>query len=131
MHITQLMVMGVAAFGCAIALVACGGSAGYNPAVATNPGTNSALALSQCMHSHGIKNFPDPTSGPGGIGLSLATTPGTGTVTADGITFSGPAFNAAARACAKLLPGGGGPLPPGANPQSPAYEHALAVCGGA
>jgi hypothetical protein len=33
-------------------------------------------------------------------------------VIADGITFSGPAFDAAAKACAKLLPGGGGPPPP-------------------
>ncbi len=61
MHITQLMVIGMAAVGCALALAACGASAGYNPAAATNPSTNSPLALSQCMHSHGIKNFPDPT----------------------------------------------------------------------
>ena len=112
MHITQLMVIGVAAVGCALALVACGASAGYNPAAATHPNNNGPLALSQCMHSHGIKSFPDPTSGTGGPGLSLATSPGSGTVIADGITFSGAAFDAAAKACAKLLPGGGGPPPP-------------------
>ena len=112
MHITQLMVIGVAAVGCALALGACGSSAGYNPAAATNPNTNSPLALSQCMHSHGIKSFPDPTNGSGGPGLSLATSPGSGIVIADGVTFSGPAFDAAAKACAKLLPGGGGPPPP-------------------
>ena len=93
----ELMVMGVAAVGCALVLEACGGSAGYNPAAATNPSTNSPLRLSQCMHSHGIKNFPDPTAAPGGgTGLSLATSPGSETVIADGITFSGPAFDAAA-----------------------------------
>jgi hypothetical protein len=112
MHITQLMVIGVAAVGCALALAACSSSAGYYPAAATNPSSNSPLALSQCMHSHGIKNFPDPTNGSGGPGLSLATSPGSGTVIADGITFSGPAFETAAKACAKLLPGGGGPPPP-------------------
>ncbi len=113
MHGTQAMIIGVVALGCAFALAACGGSSGYNPAAATNPSTNSPLLLSQCMHSHGIKNFPDPTTGPGGgLGLSLATTPGSGTLTAAGITFSGPAFEAAAKACAKLLPGGGGPPPP-------------------
>jgi len=109
MHISQLMVIGVAAVGCALALAACGSSAGYNPAAATNPNSSTGpLALSQCMHSHGIKNFPDPSNG----GLSLSTTPGSGTVTAAGITFSGPAFETAAKACAKLLPGGGGPPPP-------------------
>ncbi len=87
------------------------GSATYNAAATTNPSA-AALTLSQCMHSHGIKNFPDPTNGPGGAGLSLGTSPGSGTVIADGITFSGPAFDAAAKACAKLLPGGGGPPPP-------------------
>ncbi len=112
MHSTQVMVIGVLALGCAFALAACGGSSGYNPAAATNPSTNSPLLLSQCMHSHGIKNFPDPTNGPGGAGLSLATSPGSGTVIAEGITFSGPAFEAAAKACAKLLPGGGAPPPP-------------------
>ena len=112
MHSTQVMVIGVVALGCVFALAACGGSSGYNPAAATNPSANSPLLLSHCMHSHGIKNFPDPTNGPGGPGLSLATSPGTETLTADGITFSGPAFEAAAKACAKLLPGGGGPPPP-------------------
>lgn len=112
MHSTQLAISGIVALGCGLAAAACGGSAGYNPAAATNPSKNSPLLLSQCMHSHGIKNFPDPTNGPGGgLGLSLATTPGSGTLTAAGITFSGPAFEAAAKACAKLLPGGGGPPP--------------------
>ena len=172
MHSTQLLVLGVAVLGCALGLAACGGSANYNPAAATNPNTNSPLLLSQCMHSHGIKNFPDPTNGPGGLGLSLATSPGSGTLTAAGITFSGPAFEAAAKACAKLLPGGGGPPPPltaqqkqralenaecmrkhgvpnfpdptfsnggaatgsgdplaGLDPNSPAFQHAGAVCG--
>jgi hypothetical protein len=122
MHISQLMVIGVTAVGCALALAACGGSAGYNPAAATNPNSSTGpLALSQCMHSHGIKNFPDPSNG----GLSLATTPGSGTVTADGITFSGPAFATAAKACAKLLPGGGGPAPqPTAQQKQRALEFA-------
>ena len=122
MHITQLMVIGVAAIGCAVAVAACGAGAGFNPAAATNPSTNSALSLSQCMHAHGIKNFPDPTNGPDGSGLSLETSPGSGTVIADGVTFSGPAFDAAAKACAKLLPGGGGPPPP---PTAPQKQQAL------
>ena len=73
MHSTQLLALGVAVLGCALGLAACGGSANYNPAAATNPNTNSPLLLSQCMHSHGIRNFRDPTNGPGGTGFSLAT----------------------------------------------------------
>lgn len=107
MHISQLMVIGVAAIGCALALAACGASAGYNPAAATNPNSSTGpLALSQCMHSHGIKNFPDPSNG----GLSLATSPGTDTVMADGITFSGPAFESGVKSC-KFFGGGTGPPP--------------------
>ncbi|HTT29145.1 MAG TPA: hypothetical protein VMG37_12085 [Solirubrobacteraceae bacterium] len=115
MHTTQLVILGLTASACAVALGACG-SAGYNAAATTNP-SESALSLSQCMHSHGIKNFPDPTSGPGGPGLQLATSPGSGTIIADGVKFSGPAFQAAANACKKLLPGGGAPPPPLTNQQ--------------
>jgi len=48
------------------------------------------------MRSHGVSNFPDPTLGPGG-----------------GVTFQGSSFNqnsptyqAAAKACQSLMPGG-------------------------
>ncbi len=102
MHSTQLLALGVAVLGCALGLAACGGSANYNPATATNPNTNSPLLLSQCMHSHGIRSFPDPTNGPGGSGLSFATSPGSGTLTAAGITFSGPAFEHTAAVCQGL-----------------------------
>jgi len=115
MHTTQLLILGIAASACAVALAACG-SVGYNSAATTNPST-SALTLSECMHSRGIKNFPDPTNGPGGPGLELSTSPGSETVIANGITFSGPAFQAAEKACAKLLPGGGAPPPPPTNQQ--------------
>ncbi|HUA06057.1 MAG TPA: hypothetical protein VMB27_19270 [Solirubrobacteraceae bacterium] len=114
MHITPI-VAGLFAAGYVVALAACGSSA-YNSAATTNPSA-TALTLSECMHSHGIKNFPDPTSGAGGPSLELSTSPGSGTVIADGITFSGPAFQAAEKACAKLLPGGGAPPPPPTNQQ--------------
>jgi len=112
MHITPVIAVLFAA-GCVVALAACGSST-YNSAATTNPSA-TALTLSLCMHSHGIKSFPDPKSGAGGPSLELSTSPGNGTVIADGITFSGPAFEAAAKACAKLLPGGGAPPPPPTN----------------
>lgn len=123
MHITPV-VIGLVALGCVVALAACG-TAGYNSAATTNP-SSSPLTLSECMHSHGIKNFPDPANGPGGAGLSLETSPGSGTVIANGITFSGPAFLAAEKACAKLLPGGGGPPPP---PTAKEKQRALEFAG--
>lgn len=123
MNSTQLAAMAVAAIGCALALAACGAGANYNPEAATNPSTNGPLQLSECMHSHGIKSFPDPTNGSGGPGLSVAESPGSPTLTVEGITFSGPAFEAAEKACSKLLPGGHGPPPPLTAQQK---QHALA-----
>ncbi len=90
MHITQLMVIGVAAIGCAVAVTACG--AGYNPAAATNPSTNSALTLSQCMHAHGIKNFPDPTFSTSGSAPKTASR-------LPGVSPNSPAFKQAVAEC--------------------------------
>ncbi len=51
------------------------------------------------MRSHGVPNFPDPNSGPGGQGFSIRKSAGSSSVTINGITFSGPAFQAAKKAC--------------------------------
>lgn len=99
---------------CALAIAACG-SAGSTPTGqgTTAIGNNSPAALSNCMRTHGVSNFPDPSAGPGGEGFhGVNTSPGSDTLTVDGITFSGPVFKAAEKACKKLLPGGGGPPPP-------------------
>jgi hypothetical protein len=58
-----------------------------------------ALQYSQCMRSHGVPNFPDPTTGPAdeqvidlrGLGIDL----------------SSPTFQAAGLACKKVVPGFG------------------------
>jgi hypothetical protein len=96
----------LAAVGCALVLVACGG-AGSKPAVAAS---NPELAISQCMRAHGVPNFPDPTKGPGGVGMSINSSPGSSTLTVEGIPFSGPAFQAAEKTC-KLFGGGTSPPP--------------------
>ena len=62
------------------------------------------------MRAHGVSNFPDPTAGPDGASFSRRASPGSSTVTINGITFTGPAFEAAVRAC-KLFGGGSGPPP--------------------
>jgi hypothetical protein len=63
------------------------------------------LKYSQCMRSHGVTNFPDPTTSPGGgVGLRVHVGPG-------GIDGTSPIFQRAQSACASLQPGG-----PGAGP---------------
>jgi hypothetical protein len=89
-----------------IVLAACGASgkpSGSAP-------SNSQLALAQCMRSHGVPNFPDPTKGPAGEGFSISSTPGSSTLTVDTVTFSGPAFVSAEKTC-KLFGGGTAPPP--------------------
>jgi hypothetical protein len=54
-----------------------------------------ALKYSQCMRSHGLPNFPDPTESPNGIGLRLS-----------GIDPNSAQFQAAQTACRSLSPGG-------------------------
>jgi len=75
-------------------------------AASASGGANLTLKLqngekfAQCMRSHGIPNFPDPSSG-GAISIG----PGSG------IDPSSPKFQQATAACDKLLPNGGQPSP--------------------
>jgi hypothetical protein len=108
---SQLISGAAAAVVCAVAIAGCGGS-GSSAVQAAATGTNAAnpqaQAASQCMRAHGIRNFPDPVKGSGGgVGLSVTMTPGSPTVTVEGIPFSGPAFTAAAKTC-KFGPGSDG-----------------------
>ncbi len=93
---------------------ACGGASGQSGATGTNAKAASAQALkfSSCMRANGVPNFPDPGSG-GGIDIA----PGSG------LDPQSPAFQAAQKACGKLLPGGG----PGARkPTKAQFAAALA-----
>jgi hypothetical protein len=96
----------LAAVGCVLALAACGGSGPKSASAASNP----QLKASECMRAHGVPNFPDPTQGAGGEGLSVSSAVGSDTTTVGGIPFSGPVFEAAIRAC-KFFGGGSGPPP--------------------
>jgi hypothetical protein len=57
---------------------------------------NKTLQFVNCMHSHGVPNFPDPQSN-GALLLSSS----------NGIDPNSPRFKSAMQACHKLLPGGG------------------------
>jgi hypothetical protein len=62
----------------------------------------AALQFSQCMRSHGLSNFPDPTFSGNGVRLQLSKS--------GGIDPNSPAFKAAQQACGSILqkssPGG-------------------------
>ena len=63
------------------------------------------------MRANGVPNFPDPVRGSGGgVGLPQMTS-SPGTLTVEGIAFSGPAFTKAEKLCAEYLPPPGGPPP--------------------
>jgi hypothetical protein len=71
----------------------------YQPAVHSNPNQlaqakTQALKYAQCMRSHGITKFPDPSNGGGGSKQS---------VNQYGIDTNSPAFKAANKACQSLL----------------------------
>jgi hypothetical protein len=105
--------IGLAALGCALTIAACGGADSTGTGTGTSGAGASAanatpVQLSKCMRAHGVPNFPDPTEGSGGEGLTIAATPGSSTLTIDGVSFSGPAFEAAQKACSKFFPGGNG-----------------------
>ncbi len=100
----------------AAAVAACGssGGSGTSTGSAANPeAARQFLAFSQCMRTHGVPKFPDPSSG-GGIQLSAAS----------GINPASPAFRAAQHRCQKLLPGGG---PGNQHPSAQRMKQALAT----
>jgi hypothetical protein len=64
----------------------------------------SALKFSQCMRTHGVPNFPDPTFSGGGARLTLEAGG------ANGIDPNSPQFKAAQKTCQSVMPGPrGGP----------------------
>jgi hypothetical protein len=74
-------------------------SAGTRSNASSGPGSSghgSPFGYSQCMRSHGVPNFPDPTIGSGG---------GFGFTLPQGIDPRSPQFQAADHACKSQLPG--------------------------
>jgi hypothetical protein len=80
------------------------------------------LSYTQCMRSHGITDFPDPTPGPGGRGGGFSISAGPGSDLAP----NNPKYIAANRVCQHLLPYGGVLPTPG--PAQLADENKLASC---
>lgn len=98
----------------ATAIAACGASSG-NSSSSTGSGRHLSIAQMQqdgvnfadCMRSHGITGFPDPTASPRAFKQAL-----------DPSAPHSPGFTPAVTGCHHLLPGGGQPTP------SPTHSHA-------
>jgi hypothetical protein len=100
---TSTLVTAAAALAATAVIAACGSSSPSSSS-ATGSGDAStpaqrqqmeqaAVHFADCMRSHGISDFPDPSTSPREFKNALET--------------KSPAFNAALRACQHLLPGGG------------------------
>jgi hypothetical protein len=106
------LAIALSVLGVASALAACGSSKPKATAGPYGP-KSSPFAMSKCMHSNGVPNFPDPVAGSGGEGFNGVMITGPGEMTVSGINFAGPAFRSAEKACrAYLPPGGPGPAVP-------------------
>jgi hypothetical protein len=124
----QLAVVVVALFGVGLLVAACGGprsagvarlgpttttahaptfqaSGGGNNPVNPNAKYRAAFAYVGCMRSHGVANFPDPTSN-GELNVNFQTGGKGGPPVSSGINRNSPQYVSAAQACRHLLPGG-------------------------
>jgi hypothetical protein len=91
-------------------LAACGSSTPNATGAATTPSSKytQLVQFASCMRSHGVPNFPDPTStGNGGIRVQATN----GNTVVNGVNVNGPAFRSAMQACHSKLPNGGKPKP--------------------
>jgi hypothetical protein len=91
-------------------LAACGSSSTGSGDSAASPHAKG-LAFAQCMRSHGVPNFPDPTAGSGGgLEIQASRRAGSGpSLKVNGVSVNAPAFQSAQQACRSLLPNGGKP----------------------
>jgi len=105
-------VIALAAMTCGLVIASCGSSSGVLSAPSASSLARAELKVSECMRSHGVSTFPDPSGGAGGFNLN-----------GSGINPQSPAFQSAQRTCFKLLPGGG----PGAHPAAQAMAQARQV----
>jgi hypothetical protein len=90
--------------GAALLAAACGGSSPSTPGPGGSSSTGAStihakqLAFAQCMRSHGVPNFPDPSGNTGGLAVAKGSS---------GINPQSAQFQAAQQTCRHLLPNGG------------------------
>ncbi len=104
----------LAAAAATLSLAGCGSSSSSTSTSGSSRsagGSGKALELAECMRSHGVPNFPDPTSnGGGGLQIQQSQRSGSGPSTeVNGVPVNGPAFQKGMQACRRYLPNGGTP----------------------
>jgi hypothetical protein len=97
----------------AIAAAGCGSSNSGSTDPSASINRSATIAFANCMRSHGVPNFPDPSSnGRGGLLIQRGQRAGSGaSLTVNGVPVNGPAFRSASQTCRKYLPNGGRPTP--------------------
>jgi hypothetical protein len=91
----------------ALALAACGGSSSPSSLTASKTSIkSSALKLAECMRTHGVPDFPDPTGGSIEIQASPGGTGGSVSVDGHQLNVNAPAFQKAMHECQKYQPQG-------------------------
>jgi hypothetical protein len=99
-HIASILLIPL---GIALVVAGCGSSGkssrGSGGHLTLAQAQQDAVRYSDCMRSHGVSGFPDPTSTGGGI--KIAITP------SSGVDPQSPTFHSAQAACRHLLPDGG------------------------
>lgn len=98
--ITRTLPLALTAVAAAALIAACGSSSPTVTRSASHPTQQhiqqAVVSFGDCMRSHGLPNFPNPTTDPHGYKVAL-----------DPSTTESPAFQPAMTACGHLLPGGG------------------------
>jgi hypothetical protein len=116
---------GATAIAAVVAIAGCGSTSSGSSTSAGQPNQaqiqqqiEGAVRFGDCMRSHGVPTFPDPTTSPRAFKMAL-----------DPNTEQSPAFHSALTACQHLLPRSGGPSqsPPPSQAQITA-ELAFARC---
>jgi hypothetical protein len=90
------MVTIAALLGVGILAAGCGGSSAAGSGSTTSSAglAGQGVAYSRCMRSHGVSDFPDPTTlQGGGVGFQV------------NLNQNSPTYQAAAKACQSLMPG--------------------------
>jgi hypothetical protein len=119
---TVLILLAVGAAACSDSSNGPGVAGGGSPtttvapsASGSSPGTmTKLLAYAECMRSHGVSDFPDPTPNPGGSGGGFNLNGGSGD-----LNPSNPTYKSANGACQSLIPSG--------TPKNPAQQLAQSV----
>jgi hypothetical protein len=115
--LAAIAVVSLVAAGCGSSSPSTGSASASSDASSDAHSIQPAINFADCMRSHGVSDFPDPTTSPHGFKESLNPS-----------TPHSPAFLSALRPCQHLLPRGGSNLSPPHTQAQDAAALAFARC---